>query len=117
MINWSHGDKRIRLELPVGVSYTSDLDLVLQVLKNIASENQSILKHPEPDVLFVDFGDSSWNLKLRVWIQNPKMHNIIRSELNCSIVRKFRENNIEIPYPQRDIHLRSPENIGIKSVP
>jgi small-conductance mechanosensitive channel len=116
VINWSHGDTRIRLEVAVGVSYESDLDLVLKVLKEVADENSDILKIPETDILFVDFGDSAWNMKMRAWIQNPKMHNNIRSELNCAIVRKFRENKIEIPYPQRDLHLRSPENIGIRSL-
>jgi len=116
VINWSHGDTRTRIEVSVGVSYASDLDLVLKVLKTVADENPAVLNDPESDVIFVDFGDSAWNLKLRAWIKNPKMYIKIRSELNCSIVRMFRENNIEIPYPQRDLHLRSPENIGIKSL-
>ncbi len=116
VINWSHGDTRTRLEVSVGVSYSSDLDLVLNVLKEIADENPAVLKNPKSDVIFVDFGDSAWNLRLRVWIQNPKMYLKIRSELNCAIVHKFRKYNIEIPYPQRDLHLRSPDNIMIKSM-
>ncbi|MBU0558422.1 MAG: mechanosensitive ion channel [Bacteroidetes bacterium] len=107
VINWSHGDEKIRVDLDVGVSYDSDLDLVLRVLKEVALENTDILKEPEPEVHFREFGDSSWNLKLRVWILNPKRHYYVRSDLNCAIVRKFREHNIEIPYPQRDLHLRS----------
>jgi small-conductance mechanosensitive channel len=113
VINWSHGDTRIRLEIPVGVSYKSDLDIVLKALKEVAEEQPAVLKKPESDVLFVDFGDSSWNMKLRVWIQDPKKHPGVRSELNCSIVRKFQEYGIEIPYPQRDLHLRSPEQITV----
>jgi len=55
----------------------------------------------------IEFGDSSWNLKLRCWIPDPKEHWSIRSAINCAIIEKFRENNVEIPYPQRDLHVRS----------
>jgi small-conductance mechanosensitive channel len=115
VVNWSHGDTRIRLDIDVGVSYNSDLDNVLTVLRSVADEHPKILKHPEPDVLLTGFGDSSWNMKLRAWISNPKFHHKIKSELNCAIVRTFRENNIEIPFPQRDLHLRSPETIRLKN--
>ena len=116
VINWSHGDTKIRLEIEVGVSYNSDIDTVLRCLKEVAQENTEVLNKPEPDVLFVNFGDSSWNMKLRAWIQNPKRHPIVRSDLNCAIVRKFRQNGVEIPFPQRDLHLKSPENIKIKTI-
>ena len=108
VINWSHGDTKIRLEIDVGVSYLSDLDVVLQSLREVADEHPEVLKKPPADVLFVNFGDSSWNMKLRVWIVNPKRHPMVRSELNCAIVRKFRQRGVEIPYPQRDLHVRSP---------
>ena len=108
VVNWSHGDPKVRLDLDVGVSYDSDLDLVLNTLREVAEEHQEIISRPQPDVLLAEFGDSSWNMKLRVWIANPQRHYITRSELNCSIVRKFRERGIEIPFPQRDLHLRSP---------
>jgi small-conductance mechanosensitive channel len=108
VVNWSHGDLKIRLDAEVGVSYSSDLDTVLRVLKEVALENQEILREPEPDVLLQEFGDSSWNMRLRAWIDNPKRHLVVRSDLNCAIVRKFRENGVEIPFPQRDLHLRSP---------
>jgi small-conductance mechanosensitive channel len=108
IVNWSYGDLRVRLEIEVGVSYGSDLDLVLKSLKEIALENPKVLKDPEPDVLLRDFGDSSWNMRLRLWIDNPQGHHQIRSDINCAIVRKFRENGIEIPFPQRDLHVRSP---------
>ncbi len=108
IINWSHGDPRIRLDIEVGVSYGSDLDLVLKSLKEVALENEKVLDNPAPDVLLTEFGDSSWNMKLRIWIDNPKGHHFIQSEINCAIVRKFRERGIEIPFPQRDLHVRSP---------
>jgi small-conductance mechanosensitive channel len=108
VVNWSHGDRKIRLDIEVGVSYQSDLDTVLRSLKEVALENPEILRNPEPDVHLREFGDSSWNMKLRIWIDDPKRHPIVRSDINCAIVRKFRENGVEIPFPQRDLHLRSP---------
>ena len=111
VINWSHGDLKIRMDIEVGVSYNSDLDKVLTALKEIAEENENILKFPQSDVLFKSFGDSSWNMMLRVWIANPKVHHILRSEINCAIVRKFRGMGIEIPFPQRDLHLIKPKTI------
>lgn len=115
VINWSHGDKRIRVDMDVSVSYSSDLDLVLKVLKEIARANEEVLNTPEPEVHFREFGDSSWNLKLRVWIDHPKRHYYVRSDLNCEIVRKFRQHNIEIPFPQRDLHVRSSVDLPVKN--
>ena len=109
--NWSYGDKRVRVNIGIGVSYDSDLDTVLRCLNEIALENDDVLKTPEPTVHFAEFGDSSWNLVLRCWTSDPKEQWTVRSALNCAIVHKFRENNIEIPFPQRDLHVRS--SIGI----
>lgn len=108
VINWSHGDPKVRLVVDVGVSYNSDLDEVMRSLREVAEESPSVLKHPEPDVLFSGFGDSSWNMKLRVWLKDPENYYKILSDINCAIVRKFRENGVEIPFPQRDLHVRSP---------
>jgi small-conductance mechanosensitive channel len=114
IVNWSYGDPRIRLEIDVGVSYGSDLDLVLGSLKEVALENDKVLKSPEPDVLLREFGDSSWNMRLRVWIENPRGYHAVQSEINCAIVRKFRERGIEIPFPQRDLHIRSPQPLPFR---
>jgi small-conductance mechanosensitive channel len=108
VINWSHDDPRIRLDINVGVSYNSDLDRVILALKEVAVENRDVLHEPKPDVLHLGFGDSAWNMQLRVWIGNPHGQFKIRSDLNCAIVRKFREQGVEIPYPQRDLHLHPP---------
>lgn len=108
VINWSHGDTKVRLEVDVGVSYNSDLDTVLRSLQEVAEENPEVLRSPAPEVLHRGFGDSSWNMQLRAWIDNPKRYHQVRSVLNCAIVRKFRANGVEIPFPQRDLHLRSP---------
>jgi small-conductance mechanosensitive channel len=108
VVNWSYGDPKVRLVIDVGVSYDSDLDLVVQALREVADESPNVLKAPEPDVLLSSFGDSSWNMQLRVWLKDPMNYYVIRSEVNCAIVRKFKQRGIEIPYPQRDLHVRSP---------
>jgi small-conductance mechanosensitive channel len=108
VINWTYGDQRVRLEIDVGVSYHSDLEKVFRCLREVAEEHWEVLRDPKPEVLHAGFGDSSWNMRLRAWISNPKTHPQVRSALNCAIVRKFRENGIEIPFPQRDLHVRSP---------
>lgn len=108
VINWSHEDLTIRLDIDVGVSYNSDLDTVLRSLQEVAEENPEVLRSPAPEVLHRGFGDSSWNMQLRAWIDNPKRHHQVRSALHCSMVRKFRQNGVEIPFPQRDLHVRSP---------
>ena len=108
VVNWSYGDRRVRLEIEVGVSYGSDLDAVVRVLKEVSGEHPEVLKLPAPDVLHTGFGDSAWNMKLRAWIAEPRRHLEVSSDLNCAIVRRFRENRIEIPFPQRDLNLRSP---------
>lgn len=107
VINWSHGDPRVRLDLSIGVSYNSDLETVLRSLREVAEENNEVLKDPGPEINFAGFGNSSWDLELRVWLETPKNYQKVRSDLNCAIVNKFRENNVEIPFPQRDLHLRS----------
>lgn len=106
--NWSYGDPKIRVDIDVGVSYSSDLETVLKALREVAEENDKVLKNPPPEVLLMSFGDSSWNMQLRFWLASPIGHYKVRSEINCAIVRKFRENRVEIPFPQRDLHVRSP---------
>lgn len=105
--NWSHGDLKVRINLAVGVSYESDLDLVIRSLKEVAAENKEVLDLPAPDVHLKSFGDSSWDMVLRAWVADPKRYYGVQSDLNCAIVKKFRVNNIEIPFPQRDLHIRT----------
>lgn len=113
VINWSHGDPKIRLDIDVGVSYDSDLPTVLRSLEEVAEESPDVLKRPKPEVYLLRFGDSSWDMRLMAWIGDPKQFRRIRSRLNCAIVDKFRANGVEIPYPQRDLHVRSPLPIPV----
>ena len=115
VVNWSHGDLKVRLDVEVGVSYNSDLDLVIKVLNEVAESSPDVLKIPKAEVIFTSFGDSSWDLQLRVWLKDPYDYNRIRSKINCDIVRKFKQYNIEIPFPQRDLHVRSPLPVPVFS--
>jgi small-conductance mechanosensitive channel len=113
--NWSFSDPKIRLDIEVGVSYGSDLETVLKAIKEVADEHPNVLADPEADVLLTGFGDSSWNMMLRAWLGSTERYYQIRSEINCAIVRKFRQYGIEIPFPQRDLHLRSPLPLPLTS--
>jgi small-conductance mechanosensitive channel len=116
VINFSHGDTTYRLSIDVGVSYSSDLDKVLKALNEVAEESEDVLKHPEHDVHLRSFGDSAWDMKLLVWIPDVKKRYSVQNALNQAIVRKFAEYDIEIPFPQRDLHVRSGLNNGSKDV-
>lgn len=107
VINYSHGDPSYRLDLSIGVSYSSDLDTVLEVLHKVANDHPDVMRTPEPEVHLKEFGDSSWSMQLRLWVSDVKQYRHIRNDVNQAIVRAFRENNIEIPFPQRDLHVRS----------
>lgn len=107
--NWTLVDRNMRIILSVGVAYLSDVPLVLQTLQECTRENRRILADPAPLIFFMGFGDNSLDFQLRVWIDDIDYMNVVRSELNQAIDRKFRERGIEIPFPQRDLHLRSVE--------
>jgi small-conductance mechanosensitive channel len=108
--NWTANDRLVRFAVPLGVSYGSDPDAVRQVLIEVARANTDVLSHPAPDVIFTGFGDSSLDFELRVWT-STQVHTrqILKSNLYFAIFRAFRKNGIEIPFPQRDLHLRSVE--------
>ncbi|MDY7024255.1 MAG: mechanosensitive ion channel [Cyanobacteriota bacterium] len=106
VINWDYDHPVSGLRLPVGVAYGSEIDKVRQSLLDIAKANPDILGMPSPQVLFKGFGDSSLDFELRVWISKPSRHVIIRSNLYYQIDAIFRQRHIEIPFPQRDLHVR-----------
>jgi small-conductance mechanosensitive channel len=108
VINWSHNEHRIRFNFPVGVSYKEDPSKIKKILIEVAKANDGILQQPEPDVLFDSYGDNSLNFNLRVWtsdyVNKPK---VLKSQLYYAIFERFTAEKVEIPFPQRDIHLRS----------
>ncbi len=108
MINWSHGDRRFRQEVKVGVAYGSDVERVTELLLEAARKSPKVLALPPPRVRFLDFGDSTLVFSLRVWIKGWD-DRYADSEVRYHIDRIFRENGIEISFPQLDIHLRSAE--------
>lgn len=106
--NWSHGDPTVRIRLPVGVAYGTDPEKLQNILTEVAKEHPKVLADPAPDVFFNGFGDSSLNFELAVWTaEMSSKPRRFRSELYYAIEKKLRENHIEIPFPQRDLHLRS----------
>ena len=105
--NWTLSNRRVRLIIPVGVAYGSDIPLVLETLKACAKTNSMLAQTPEPQVLFLSFGESSLDFELRVWVLDADYRMQVKSELHQEIDRRFREAKIEIAFPQRDLHLRS----------
>ena len=107
VINWSHTDRNVRFNFPVGVSYREDPERIREILLEIALSNPGVLKDPKPDVLFSEYGDSALKFNLRVWtreyINRP---GVLKSQLYYEICRRFRTEGIEIPFPQRDIHIK-----------
>lgn len=108
VINWSHNDRRVRFKFQVGVAYKEDPNKVRDIVLEVAKQTEGVLQIPAPDFWFVEYGDSSLNFELVVWtsdyIQRPK---VLKSKLYYEIFAKFAEHHIEIPFPQRDLHVKS----------
>jgi len=105
--NWTLSNRRVRLVIPVGVAYGSDVPLVMEKLMACGKANPNVSKTHEPQVLFLRFGESSLDFELRVWVMDADFRVKVQSELHQEIDRSFRDANIEIPFPQQDLHLRS----------
>jgi small-conductance mechanosensitive channel len=112
--NWSLTSALCRLAIPIGVAYGSDVPLVLRILVEAGKENTLVLDEPAPSPLFRGFGDSSLDFELRVWISDVRDRFRVRSEICQYIDRRFREEGVVIPFPQRDLHLRSVEANAIR---
>jgi len=106
LINWSYGDPRARISIPIGVAADSDIDLVTKTLIRAAEGVDNVLTEPAPKVQFLKFGDWSLDFRLLVWTNRPRLHMQIRSDINFRIDRLFREAKIEIPYPQTELRFR-----------
>lgn len=109
VINWSHEDPRVRIHVPVGVAYGSNVELVTQTLLEVPFGMEGVLGDPPPTVRLSEFGDSSLNFELLVWTDQPTRHPLLRSNLNYAIEAAFRRHDIQIPFPQRDVHIKSTE--------
>lgn len=106
LINWSYGDPRARIAIPIGVSYDASIDLVTETLLKAAEGVDNVLKDPPPKVQLLKFGDWSLDFRLLVWTNRPRLHMQIRSDINYRIDKLFREAKIEIPYPQTELRIR-----------
>jgi small-conductance mechanosensitive channel len=106
LINWSYGDPRARISIPVSVAYASDIELVTNTLLQAAEDVDNVLRDPAPKVQFLKFGDWSLDFRLLVWTNRPRLHMQIRSDINYRIESLFRQKGIEIPFPQTELRLR-----------
>jgi len=100
-------DRRVRKSLIVGVSYDCDPEKIIEILLEIIYQHSEVLNDPAPLVYLINFGESSLDFEITVWLENPIGGKRIISELACQIWKTFADKNIEIPYPQRDLHIRS----------
>jgi len=107
VVNWSHGDPKVRFRIPVSVAYGSDVRLVERLLLEAAAENPDVLDKPAPGVRLMEFGESGLGFELRAW-STSLVHRkgLLISALNFAIYDRFTANGIEIPFPQRDLRIR-----------
>lgn len=114
--NWSYSNNLLRLRRPLGISYGSDLRLAIKLCLEACDAVERVLKDPKPVCLVRGFGDSSVDLEVRFWINDPMNGRAnVTSEVYLGIWDRFHEHGIQIPFPQRDVHIRSPEQLRIAS--
>lgn len=117
VVNYDSIDPRIRFTIRVGVAYGSDPKLVRQVLAETAARDGRILKKPAPEVFFLDFGESSLDFMIACWVADSRQHFLIASDLRFAIDAAFRRAGIAIPFPQRDVWLRSEQPLRVALEP
>jgi small-conductance mechanosensitive channel len=114
VVNWSRGGDAIRVHAPIGVAYGTNPQLVRSALMEAAASVPSVLREPAPDVRLVEFGDSSVNFELLAWTRESLQKRMeLVSELNFAIDEVLKRRHIEIPFPQRDVHVREPVRVTI----
>ncbi len=115
VINWSFSEKGLRLKIPVGISYGSDVRRAMELMVEVAEKFPRILKNPEPAARLIRFGDNSVDLELRAWIKDPQRGVVnIKSEIQLGIWDAFHENHIDFPFPQRDLHLKTAPELTVQ---
>ena len=105
-------DQLLRCSLTVGASYKCSPPKVVEILLQVAKEHPKVLRYPEPEAFALGFGDSSIDFELKFWLDDPLLTFRVTSELVCNVWQAFADNDIEIPYPQRDLHLRSDDHFS-----
>ena len=114
--NWTLGNHKVRISVQVGVAYGSDVAVVMNTLIESARVQEQVVSKPVPEVIFSDFGESTLDFELRVWTMDANSRLRIASELRQEINKRFQEANIEIAFPQRDIHIRSMEGAQLQDL-
>lgn len=112
VVNWSFSDRAVRLKIGVGVSYQSDVRKALELMMEAAQENDRVLKAPPPATRLIGFGDSSVDLELRIWVNDPEAGVVnVASDVRLAIWDKFHAEGIEFPFPQRDLHITAADGL------
>jgi len=111
LINWTYSDRQRRVELPIGVAYGTDPQRVIELLVGVATAQSGVLKVPQPTALFTAFGDSSLNFSLRFWTGEFEDSVNVRSNVAVAVSRALQDAGIEVPFPQRDVHVRSVDGV------
>lgn len=115
VVNLSYGDPKVRIRIPFGVGYDSDPRQVEKLALEVAAAQEAVLRNPGPNVRFIEFGDNSLNFELRAWtIELAHRPGLFRSELYFALWEKFKEHDIEIPFPQRDLNLDGPIRVKME---
>lgn len=114
LLNWSLTDPKVRLVLPVGIAYGSDVELAISTLYDIARVHPRVVNDPEPQIVFESFGDNALALSARIFLDSPENRTVVVTELNREIYKRFKEEGIVIAFPQRDIHFDTDKPIRIE---
>jgi small-conductance mechanosensitive channel len=118
VVNWSYSQNLVRLKIPVGVAYGSDLEQARDLMLKAAADTPRVLKDPKPSVRLLGFGDSTINLELRVWINDPQDGiGAVKSDLLWGIWQRFRDHGLELPFPQRDLYIKAIPEVNIRTGP
>jgi len=111
VVNWSHDENSVRFKVNVNVAYGSDVNVVIKCLEEAMSEHKQVLKKPQPFVRFTDFAESSLFFEMIFWSNNTFRIENTKSDLRKEVYLKLAENNLSIPFPQRDIHIKGIEHM------
>ena len=109
LVNWTRTDNITRIVITVGIAYGSDTKLAHQVITDILKNHPLVLSDPQPMVFFIGFGDSSLDFEIRLFVKDVINRLPLTHDIHMNIDEEFKKHGIEIPFPQRDIHVRSVE--------
>ena len=105
--NWSYSSRDVRIRVPVGLGYASDIDLAERLVVEAALDTPRVMPFPAPQMLLIGFGDNGLLCEVRLWVDDPEEGiGNVRSDLLKRVLRRFREHGIQLPHPQRDLHIR-----------